>query len=489
MATLLTPRSRDCLPRFSTERTSRPTYGPAVAQVGERLGTPLMPWQRLVADTALEVDPTTGRLAYRQVVLTVPRQSGKTTMLLALMAWRALYQARQRIVYTAQTRNDARQKWEDDHVVALEASPFRKKFRVRKTNGNEAVIWRNGSMHSIASTTEKSGHGKTLDLGVVDEAFAQTDDRLEQSMRPPMLTRPEPQLWVVSTAGTEASVYLNSKVDDCRRLVRDGTDSTTAFFEWSAEEDADPADPATWLSCIPSLGHTVDIEAIRSEQQTMKEAEFRRAYLNLRTGKHSEPAEIRPEEWLALVDPETVFVGRPTLAVEVSWNREWTAITAAGTRADGLRHVEVVEYRRGTSWVVDVLPGMVDRNDPHGVVLDPGGPAGGLVADLEAAGVELVKVTTRDVVQATAGVLDLIRAKVEKDGQLVPAPMLRHNGDPILTNAVSVGQLRTVGDAHAWRRRDAIGDVSPLISMTLASWGHTVLASQDSDYDVLASFY
>ena len=60
--------------------------GGAVAQVAKALGTPLMPWQRMVADVALELDPATGRLAYRQIGLTVPRQSGKTTLLEAILA-------------------------------------------------------------------------------------------------------------------------------------------------------------------------------------------------------------------------------------------------------------------------------------------------------------------------------------------------------------------------------------------------------------------
>ena len=44
-----------------------------------------MPWQRHVADIAYELDEETGRLAYREVRLTVPRQSGKTTLMLAAM--------------------------------------------------------------------------------------------------------------------------------------------------------------------------------------------------------------------------------------------------------------------------------------------------------------------------------------------------------------------------------------------------------------------
>jgi len=65
-------------------------------------------------------------------------------------------------------------------------------FRTRKTTGMEAVLWSNGSKYGIESTTEKAGHGDTLDLGFIDEAFAHVDARTEQSMKPAMLTRAQP---------------------------------------------------------------------------------------------------------------------------------------------------------------------------------------------------------------------------------------------------------------------------------------------------------
>src|SRR5690349_2860708 len=116
-----------CPPRYGTpRRLDRPTLGPKVAEVARLLGMPLMPWQQHVVDVALEVDPGTGLLAYREVDLTVPRQSGKTSLILGVMVHRALgFGQRQKIVYTAQTRNDARKKWEDDHLTVLDASPLR----------------------------------------------------------------------------------------------------------------------------------------------------------------------------------------------------------------------------------------------------------------------------------------------------------------------------------------------------------------------------
>src|SRR6266508_5204234 len=72
-------RSRPCPPLYATPRDpTRKTLGGAVAKVAKALGTPLMPWQRLVADVAMEVDPRTGRLVYGEVVVTTPRQQGKT---------------------------------------------------------------------------------------------------------------------------------------------------------------------------------------------------------------------------------------------------------------------------------------------------------------------------------------------------------------------------------------------------------------------------
>ena len=53
-----------CVPRLATTRTDRQTRGPEVAKIAELLGTPFMPWQQQVVDTALEVDDN-GQLVYR----------------------------------------------------------------------------------------------------------------------------------------------------------------------------------------------------------------------------------------------------------------------------------------------------------------------------------------------------------------------------------------------------------------------------------------
>ena len=156
---------------------------------------------------------TTGLLAYGEVDLTTPRQSGKTTLELAVLVHRCRTWARSRALYSAQSRIHAHKKWEDEHVATLKASPFAGEFSVRYQRGDEAIRWDNGSLHGITAPGEKSGHSEVLDLAVVDEAWAHEDARLEQGLSPTMITRPQPQLWVVSTAGTHRSAYLRGKVE------------------------------------------------------------------------------------------------------------------------------------------------------------------------------------------------------------------------------------------------------------------------------------
>jgi hypothetical protein len=116
-----------CNPRWSTPRSrDRQTLGPEILTIGRQLGHTLMPWQQLVADTGLEIDRDSGLPAFREVVVTVPRQSGKTTLVLAWELQRALmWNSMQRCAYTAQTGWDARRKLIDDQAPILMGSPLK----------------------------------------------------------------------------------------------------------------------------------------------------------------------------------------------------------------------------------------------------------------------------------------------------------------------------------------------------------------------------
>ena len=267
-------------PRWATPATEgRESFAPKVGTVARGLGFGgLMPWQQLVARVGTEVRED-GLPAYREAVVEVPRQQGKSVLTLSLMLARGLDQAGTMISYSAQTRLAGRRRLLDVWYPRIRSSPLRRLVDVRKGYGSEAFTFANGSLVMLASGTEASDHGDTLDLGVIDEAWAQRDATIEQALKPAMLTRPAAQLFIVSTAGTDLSAYFRGKVDEGRARCEMGVPGSSAYFGWSAPDDADPGDPETWRACMPALGVTVSEATVASDFETMELAEFRRACL------------------------------------------------------------------------------------------------------------------------------------------------------------------------------------------------------------------
>jgi phage terminase large subunit-like protein len=411
-----------------------------------------------VVDVGLEVDEETGLPAYRQVGVTVPRRSGKTTLFLAVQVDRSLgWGRRQRTLYTAQDRNNSRAKWEEQTAL-LRDSPLGGLIKVRLRLGGEQTLWTlTSSTVEITASGESSGHGFDLDLGMIDEAWAQRDTRLIQAFRPAMMARPAAQLWWASTMGTDESMLMNELVDDGRARVEAGQTGGVAYFEWSAGDDDDPDDPATWWRCMPALGHTVTEDVIRADHASLDPAEFARAYLNRRS-PGGRPV-IAPATWAACRESRSQARGLVCFALDVTPDRSAASIAVSGQRPDQRRHIEVVEHRPGTEWVPERLYELQRRWAPLPTVVDPGGPAGSLLIDLEAKGVATETMSAREYAQSCGQLFDAV-----SEGAVA------HLDQPVLNAAVISARKRVIGDAWAWARKSG-GDISPLVAVTLAHWG------------------
>jgi len=441
--------------------------------VAANLGKPLMPWQRHVVDVIGEILPT-GRLAYPEFGLTVPRQSGKSTLIEAKIVHRCtatgFYGARQRVVYTAQTRKKALEKWDEDFRPDLESSAaFRRRFTVHKPPGNEHFRFVNGSRWGLEASTETAGHGPTIDEAYIDEAFAHQDFRLEQAFGPSMITRLNKQLAWVSTAGwLDGSPYLETKVKAGRAAAAEGRTSGLAYFEWAADPDADPGDEATWPECMPALGRTISVHAIRGEYEKALDQgtlnEFRRAYLNQWVPRNMADSwiVIPQAAWEALEDLRSSPEPPVAFAVAVPADRSCAAVAVAGRRRDGLLHVEVAEYAPGTAWVEPWLIDRWGRHYPCAVVLDKAGHEASFIQGLEDAGVELLHPKAGEVAAAYGLFYDAV----------TDSKTLRHRRQPELDVALAGAITRDVGDGgRTWGRKASAADISPLVAATLALWG------------------
>ena len=264
----------------------------------------------------------------------------------------------------------------------------------------------------------------------------------------------------MSTAGTPGgSPYLWDKVVNGRQIAEAGVTKDVAYFEWSADPDADPEDEATWWSCMPALGSTVPLEAVRADFKSINDLwEFRRAYLNQWTNATTEPV-IPLAQWNALEDGRSTLLDPVSLAVDITPDRQRTSIVAAGRREDGLAHIEVIEHRRGNEWMEDRVRELVARHEVRAVVVDQLSPAAGLAGRLADQAVEVVTVNSRQHAEACGHLMDAVEER-----------QLRHLGQPDLLAALDGAAKRPLGDSWAWSRKNSGVDISPLVAATLALW-------------------
>ncbi|MDA8437886.1 MAG: hypothetical protein M0Z51_03355, partial [Propionibacterium sp.] len=151
-------------------------------------------------------------------------------------------------------------------------------------------------------------------------------------------------------------------------------------------------------------------------------------------------------------------------------DRSTVSIAAAGLREDGLHHVELIDQRRGTTWVAARVAELATKHAPVAVVVDPAAPAGALVSDIESHGVQVMEIGVADLAR-TCGLLH----------DLVESEQVRHVGQhPLSAAAESVGIRSLTRGGWLWKQTSETS-IEPINAVTLALWG---LDAQDEPFVV-----
>lgn len=491
-------------PRWMTPRhPSRDTVADEVIAVMGGLGWCPMPWQRELLEVAYEVDAF-GQLWYREIVVVIMRQSGKSTLIVPVSLHRMIgWPDRQFGLYIAQTRDKAREKLVEEHFYHIERSPFRRllepnrsgKVRPVLINGSEHLKFLNGSKWAIDAPTEEAGHGGTLGLAVGDEIFAMPDNRLEAGLMPTMATVHDAMTWWISTPGKSKikSPFMWQKVEKGRARVElarmDPTvldKSRSLYVEFSIPRDVDVYDPVTWWDYMPAVGYTQTVDTIAGFADVMGEPEFRRAFACQWGDEFGTDWKIPKEKWDEREDEDSQIGEKLVWILDVSPDRAWASISVASQRDDGLVHLEVVDDGPGTDWLIDGddRPEGDDAklNGIAALVAKYGGDVwydhltvGGFAPDMRDAGVEARPVEARDVMVAAPMLKDFVL-----NGRVV------HLGQEELTDALASAATSTFGDGWKWSRGRSMRPITALVSVSLAL---RMLAKTlpDLNYDPLAA--
>jgi hypothetical protein len=453
--------------KYATPRDlSRKTGGGRVAKIAAAIDRPGMPWQCEVWDVALERDAF-GRLVYEIVIVTVPRQSGKTTLYGPVQIDRCIMMPGIKTFYTAQTGKDARSRF-NDWIKLLVASPLDAIARYRFSAGDEGILFPNGSALKIFAPVVGALHGETPPLVGLDEIW-ELDLELghaivEGAVIPAQITLDgQRQLWLFSTFGTDESEFLWEYVEMGRESVLvPGSHPSVAYFEASLAEGADPYDPRAIAAFHPAVGYTQTVAGLLKTAGKVSRATWLRAFCNIRTGTDEPLFSI---EHVAALNEQPA--DRPRLRdVAVSYalgdNGTHGLVMASWLDVDGRPVSRVLHSAPGSVWMHDFIVDLVRTWRPAVVGAEEGGPARRITDKLKLTlGADaLTTIAGRDYATACMAWLDTIETNT-----------LKHDGSRAIEGGLQHLVLKNYGDGlKVFDRTASTGSIAGPEAAALGAW-------------------
>lgn len=442
------------------------TFGDLAAEVGEQLGMPMDPEQRMILD-AIFAENEPGEPACFSVAVVAPRQNLKTATLEIAALTDVFVLGEPLHAWTAHLFDTARSTFEHMCTLIESNDDFRKRCRKPRTaNGNESIELLSGEKIEFHARSKGGGRGITGDKITWDEAlFLQPAET--GALLPILATRKGAQVRYGSSAG-----FVNSAV---LRRIRDrgrqGGHPRSAYFEWCAPlaecEDTACNHELGVTGCVadrldllaeanPAFGRRITVERLRDFRDEMPPEEFIREFLGWWDEPGTADAAFGPGNWEACAGDPPQGVPMGAIGIAASMDMKHGAVTAAASDGRAI-HLKPLQHGPGTAWVVQRAADLQLQHKVP-VVIDKRGPAAPLIPHLERAGVELTILDTQGVMDACAALLDLVRER-----------KVRHAMYPELETAVQGAVRRLVGDRWAWGRKLSTSDISTLEAATLAA--------------------
>ena len=454
----------------------------------------LLPAQEWLFIHALEIigDFDTGwYFRFRTVLVLMARQQGKTMMseILALFFLYAL--GVQLIIGTSTNLDAAEEVWDGVVDIAETNEELAEEIEdIKRSSGRKTITLSGRRRYRIAAANRKGARGKSGDLILLDELREHQDFSAWSAVTKTTMARPNAIVWCMSNAGDGSSVVLRNlrmkahkKLGDPDGINRDAgntmiqyeeledfDDDTLGLFEWSAHPDAVITDRDEWALANPSLGYGFVTErSLASACATDPPDEFKTECLcQWVTTTVTPPFPV--DSWDAGKDENSTIAKDSPLwwGVDVSSDRAHASIAVCGMRPDGAWHVELVEYRSGTGWLVKWFQNAAPNYSGMKVALQSKGAPIGSMMDVIGAidGIEIIECKGKDVAGWCGRMYDAVASSTETDIDAVP---VYHITQPALDLAANIAATRPLGDgAWAWDRNNSMEDISPLVAVTMA---------------------
>lgn len=439
--------------------------GQEAIDLASSVGLGLDPWQKHVLNGGLG-ERADGLWASFLVTLIVQRQNGKGGVTEALELAGLFLWGERKIVHSAHRLDTSTAAFvRVRNLIDGSDDLTRRVKRITSSDGEQFIELMTGARLEFRTRGNTGGRGLTGDRLILDEALELTGEQMA-ALLPILLAIPNAQVWATSTVPKFPDHYLCG----VRKRARAG-EPRRAYFEWGVDKGARLDDPKALAAANPALGIRITLERLADLRTELGDELFARECMGIWPEDDEDQWRvISKSAWMGQSDPSAQMAGRPAYGVYIPPDRSYSAIVAAGARAEGGRMVEltgdpqrgIVDHRPGTRWIVPRLQEL-ERHEPSVVVIDDKA----IADEAEQAGLVVHRASVGDVVTGCQLFYDGVA------GDDVAARDVWHLNQEAMTTAVAGADKRKVGSSWAWAHADPTVDIATVAAGSLALFGHS----------------
>jgi phage terminase large subunit-like protein len=273
---------------------------PAVEATCRFLGLEFDPWQRDL-NRCILAKTKAGLYAADMVVISIPRQVGKTWDIGALVFADSIIHPGTTTIWTAHRFKVARETFDSLRAVALSAplAPHIDPDQITTAAGNESIRFRNGSRIVFAARERGAIRGFTkVRRLILDEAQILNEHALADLV-PTMNQAENPQIILMGTPPKPTDP--GEAFTRLRTEALTGESEGVLYVEFAADEFADSDDRKQWAKANASYPKRTNTKAVQRMRKALSDEDFRREGLGIWDGVGRE----HPPELAALRDRRT----------------------------------------------------------------------------------------------------------------------------------------------------------------------------------------
>ena len=463
------------VPRLDIYQPGDTTKAELLFELLEEYGMTFLPWQKLVLERWLAEDED-GKFVNLDCGLSVPRQNGKTELIVARIIYGIIFRKAEGL-FTAQQQGTAdvvKRRVQDffydnpyEEIFNLLTPRFRNKPR-----NYDFIEFVNGARYSFKTRTRLGGLGTTNDELICDEAADMTDDH-QATLLPTISAAKSGNPQVIYCGTPPMATTVGEVFSRTRKQITTG--KAGCWTEWSVEHLTDKDDVKAWYQTNPSLDTFLIKNVIEAEARSLAQDDFNRMRLGWWSGVEDKRA-ISQKEWDALFTENPVFDDsyRPVYAVKFSPDRtDYSLVASLPLKDSNKIHVEVVLQRPMSEGWARLSKWLIERwRDCSKIIIDGATGQAILFEELTRAGVapkKIIQPNMKEIVAAHQFMYDAIKKEE-----------LSHYNQPLLNQTVRVTKMRQLGryGGFGWESMSKNMNTSALDAATFAYWGQKVFAKK-----------